>query len=172
MQWLHKLNLHLQALTQFRVLAASHMAAMSQLVQGRLTIDIIVPQHLKAIITDINKQLEGQGSSLHIQADVSLFYKQQDMVTVTHDTKFVYVKIRIPLSSPTTQFALYKIDAVPVPTSQDNVIYTIITQLPEWIAISLDTKSYISLSHKEVQHLRAALNTRNYLPRSQKLHVS
>ena len=86
------------------------------------------------------------------------------MVTSSHDNTFLYVKIKIPVSSTTTEFSLYKIDAVPVPTSSNNDIYTELYGFSRWFAISTNAYFFVEVPEEDIYLLKDVLNTRNYLP--------
>jgi hypothetical protein len=113
--WLHQYNINLHTLNQLRISAASQLSDINQLIKGRLSVNLVEPQHLRSILRDINTELQSKSDNLFIKSDINVFYTNNDMVTSSHDRKFLYVKIKIPVSSKTTEFSLYKIDAVPVP---------------------------------------------------------
>ena len=162
--WLHSYNLNIHGLAQLRTTAVSQLATVAQLAQGRLAAEILAPQHLKDIIKDINIRLAAHSPNLVITTDPLQFYRQEDLITVTHDVKYLYVKIRFPVSSPSSQFSLYKVDTVPVPTDQTTEVFTQLSGLPDWLAISSDASSFIPFHHDEAAQLKEILNTQNYLP--------
>jgi hypothetical protein len=163
--WLHNYNIHVNTLSQLRMTAASQLSAVSQLIQGRLTIDIIQPQHLRDIVSSINALLKQQSAGLYISSDISLYYRQANSITVSFDDYHLFVKIRLPVISPDTEFELYKVTALPVPTSQNNSIHTVLTGLSDWLAIAKDGLAFIELSHEQTHDMTQIMSPRNYLPR-------
>ncbi|MEY3028239.1 MAG: hypothetical protein RIQ77_322, partial [Pseudomonadota bacterium] len=144
--WLAKYDLKLGALHILQSKFQNLVGTVDELVHGRLTASLIPTDQLKAILQDVNRNVIKRSSHLHVPNDINVFYSTDNMISVTFDKNNLYVKIKIPIMNAATTFTIYKLDIVPMPTSVDSGVYTILTGLPDYLAISKDFSSYIELT--------------------------
>ena len=161
--WLHNYNVNVHTLSQIKMAAVAQLGDIDQLIRGRLSVNLIEPHYLRSILASVNQALKQQSSNLFVKPDITTYYKFDNMVISSHDEHFLYIKIKIPVSSPTTEFSLYKIDTVPVPTSVNNTIYTLMQGYQQWLAISRDGQAYLELTEPQAFQIKAVLNQRNFL---------
>ena len=80
-----------------------------------------------------------------MESDIRPYYRDSHLTKTTYDYTHIYIKIRIPIASPSSIFSLFRIDILPVPSAQHTDIYTLITNTQPWFAIARYNDSYFEL---------------------------
>jgi hypothetical protein len=145
MKLLHQFNVHIQALNAIYMSTVQNHHDLSEIIQGKLTINFISPNRLREILRFVNHKVQSVSPNLRVDVDVKQYYKAYGLVTCTHDNNHLYLKLRIPISHHSHRFELYEVTAVPVPVDHRNSsdIYTVISGFKPYLAVSTDKRSYI-----------------------------
>ena len=110
---------------------------------GSQYVDILVDT-----LQDISDILPTLGSFQISHREIGYYYHLND-VTYQRVDDNLYVKIKIPLTTTTTLFTLYRMNAVPIPLGADRKERSIVEMSKPYIAISHDNLFYIMLSESE-----------------------
>ncbi|MEY3028014.1 MAG: hypothetical protein RIQ77_97 [Pseudomonadota bacterium] len=163
--WLAKYDLQLHSLSILLSKFQSIISSVDELVQGRLTVGLLPPDQLRGILRFVNRKVKSKSSNLYVRSDIQFFYSISNMVSCTFDDRYLYLKLMIPLESSSSTFTIYKIDVVPMQTSHGSGVFTLLTNVSDYVGISKDFSSYIELSEFDNAKLQNALNIKNFFPR-------
>ena len=122
--------------------------ALQVLLQGYLPYLLVPPHELTHTLQDISDILPTLGSFQISHREIGYYYHLNDVTYQRVDDNF-YVKIKIPLTTTTTLFTLYRMNAVPIPLGADRKERSIVEMSKPYIAISHDNLFYIMLSESE-----------------------
>ena len=127
------------------------LQAFETLTNNKLSPRLIDPLTLEQLFTHIAQTLQEQ--YLHFSITNPNIESVYDRPTVTHyiNSDYVYIQISIPLSDYDATFKIFKIYNFPIPVTHNiTSIYTQYTNIPEYIAISLDNNHYMQLSSEQL----------------------
>ena len=121
------------------------------LLRGRLPIHLISPAKIKFILDEVTEHLSMNHPSFKIQYTQPSAYYQMGQVAYTRSEKYLYVKMRIPLSSSELLFHVYAVQNIPVAVMQNNHSFTKIKGLPAYLGVSSDRKFFTELDQVTYQ---------------------
>ena len=127
-----------------------NLHSMEHVASGSLVPNLITPFVLGNVITHIQNYLKTNFPNFTlISNSKSLYYSQSDCVSVRYNNKIVIMK-KFPLTNWNQRFSIYKVENFNIPISNNNSHATILTNLPNYVAISEDHKYYFQFDHKPV----------------------
>ena len=146
---LHQFNGHIQVLDEIYTNSIQRRHDLAQVIEGKLTVNLISPNELREILRFINQKVSSISPNLGISVDVREYYKALNLVTCTHENDYLYLKLRIPISDPSHKFDLFELAAVPVPVNykNDSEVYTLVSGFKPYLALSKDKKFYLELAN-------------------------
>ena len=124
--------------------------ALQTLLQGYLPYYFVPPKELDYALDKIATEIAKQGPFKLTHKEIGFYYHLQDIVYKL-DKQKLFIKLRIPLTTTTTAFSLYRVHSVPIPLTADQSDRTIIEIQKPYLAISSDKLFYMLLSHSEYQ---------------------
>ena len=105
------------------------------------------PAELATVLDNIKHDLYQYGSFQLAHEDIVNYYSLQD-ITYVRKNGYLYITVKIPLSSTNTIFTVYRIHSVPITLSLTNAETSIMNFDRPYFAISNDRLFYI-LSESE-----------------------
>ena len=124
--------------------------AIQTLLQGYLPYYFVPPEDLRAAIQAIGHELSKIGPFRLTHTEIGFYYHLEDIAYKLDNYK-LFIKIRIPVTTTTTAFTLYRVNSVPIPVAADKEDKTIIDISKPYLAISSDSLFYMLLSESEYQ---------------------
>jgi hypothetical protein len=137
-------------LIKFKTDILSWQKALRVLRSGRLPVSLVPIPQLATALGKLNGESRGHHDQLMVkQSDdlMSRIYNAQNSYGFLVE-KDLYIHSRFPLSSDTL-FRPYKIICLPIPVHSKEGGYTILSNMPDYLAISRDNTKFIALSHQE-----------------------
>ena len=136
------------------------------LVNGKLTPNIISPLVLTQLLKDVENNLQSLNSHMHVQCDNSYFYMHDHATITTLKNDVIYLKLRIPIASTSYDFALFKVDVVPVPANTNQSMFTKVSNVPPYLLISKDQEHFLELSSNDLDNINDPAYPRTLVPMS------
>ena len=125
--------------------------AIQTLLQGYLPYYFVPPQDLRYALDTIGYELSKTGPFKLTHTETGFYYHLQDIVYKLDNYK-LFIKVRMPVTTTTTAFTLYRVNSIPIPVAADKEDRTIIDILKPYLAISSDKLFYTLLSESEYQY--------------------
>ena len=106
------------------------------------------PDELTQTLKYIAEILPTYGSFRISHTEIGYYYHLND-VTYHRVNNKLFLKIKIPLTTTTTSFTLYRINTVPIPIGPDRQEHSLIQLKKPYLVISKDNLFYVTLSENE-----------------------
>ena len=148
---LQKVITSMSQLNRWDTLVYSRIQAINQLHQGYLPVHLIEPQTLSKVLTTIGASLKNNHPHYQLTYDPSISihpYYHFRKTTFLATSKYIYIKLKIPISPTTPLFQLYKVNTLPIPTPVHlpGNRPTQITGTADYFAVNPTNKLYAELS--------------------------
>lgn len=125
----------------------------NQLITGYLP-PILVPQNrLKKIITDITRRLDIDSLDTSLVETRPNFYYMMGSVVSTHSIKMdkVFAMVSFPIRADGGGLmSMYRVENIPITLNSTSRVSTRVTNVPEFLAISVDQRFYSEYSAVEI----------------------
>ena len=100
---------------------------------------------------EISTKLQELGGSFSIAHQNPAHYFQNRRVGYTQTNTTLFISVPISLTSDYSYFEVYELHAFPIHTNAGNPEATLITHLPEYLAISQNQEYYLELFYSELR---------------------
>ena len=158
--WINVLHVYalqyVDSLTDLRHKLTQELHMIQTLLEGYLPVEMVSPQTLRDTLEDIQERGDFATTFQFALTDLSAYYKMQDILyTVTRDQLFVTLKI--PITSTTTVYTVYRIQAVPIRISNERNETSVIELKDPYLAVSSDKMFYFTMSESQFQSCQGNL---------------
>ena len=116
-----------------------------------LPVNLILYRQIEQSLEEISTKLQERDGSFSIAHQTPVYYFQIRRVGYTQTNTTLFISVPIPLTSDDSFFEMYKLHAFPIHTNATNPGATLITHLPEYVAISQNQEYYPVLSYSELR---------------------
>ena len=117
------------------------------LLEGYFLMQFVTPAQLTDVLQEVDRLLSRQYPLFSVShTDPGYYYQNRD-VTFTKSEKYIYISIKIPVSSSTAYFDIYSLYSLPIPLNGTTANATLITNLPPYFGITRDGEFYTEFSH-------------------------
>ena len=125
--------------------------AVQTLLKGYLPAHLVPPEALKPILTSVRRFLQTQYPNFALShAEIADYYHLPN-VLYAHTSRYLYLTLRIPITTSDTMFELYKLTALPVPLTTTNTTgYTMIRETAPFLAMSPSGTFFFELTTEEL----------------------
>ena len=112
---------------------------------------LIPPKEIKRLYKQVDVALRYSYPRFHIAIkDYSFIYRTPG-IAYTWDNEYIYVQVRLPLSSYQSEYLIYKPTALSLPISQNHThSLTKLRNLPELFAVSVSQDFYFELTEHQL----------------------
>ena len=118
------------------------------LLRGYVPVQIVPPQQLLEIIGNISDYLQqNQPNYQVVYKQPASYYQMPGIVTYTTTENHLFIKIKIPLSTSSVLFEVFRVRSVPVSLAKEkgDKPFTEVTGLPDYLGIGQDKKFFTEL---------------------------
>ena len=124
------------------------------LIRGYLPPQLVKPHDIQQVLTEIKSQLP---SSFRLTHESPVYYYHIPDVTYSRHGQYLYIKIKIPLTTDADLFDVYKIYSLPIPINHESAQFSKIVTKKPYLAISKNKRFFSTLTQDELN--RCAGNT-------------
>ena len=118
----------------------------SNLAQGKMRQTLISPNTIATVLQQVQLELHKHFPEFQIShMNPQYYYKHPLFLSARHKGS-IYVTFKIPVTSFTSTFNVYKVLSVPVPVNKTSLHSTHLTDLPDYFAVSKDNQYYSSMT--------------------------
>ena len=158
--WINVLHVYalqyVDSLTDLRHKLTQELHMIQTLLEGYLPVEMVSPSTLSDTLDRIQDQGNFATTFQFALTDLSAYYKMQDILyTVTGDQLFVTLKI--PVTSTTTVYTVYRIQAVPIRISNERKETSVIELKDPYLAVSSDELFYFEMSESQFKSCQGNL---------------
>ena len=118
--------------------------------QRKLSPILIDHDTLTQTLQDIQSQLQQQHPDFTLVHKHPRYYYQSSKVLYAGQVEQILIVVEIPIASTTTRFNLYHVLTFPVPFNDSSADGTLITNLPDFVAISTDKRFVIEIPSSQM----------------------
>ena len=137
-------------LTALEQEAENYYLSVLQLTKGRLPPHLVRPEQLRLALNTISNKLRSTSGMTLSHDDISFYYKH-NLVLAMHNAESIIINLKIPVHARAAVMQLYQIQIFSVPHNTDSSRgRTKITNLPSYIAFSVNDEYYVELSESQV----------------------
>src|SRR6218665_1709953 len=128
--------------TSLEINLHSLLTAVESLKAGRLVPGLLHPENIWHVLVKIVKRLRATKSPVRVLVNNPFyFYKANNHVAVFH-RNLLGVSLKIPITTLPQHFNLYNVITIPKAIISDNPHSTLISDLPNYFAVSLENQFY------------------------------
>lgn len=129
----------------------------TQLQQRLLPIELVSPDHLEVILTEIDAVLTKNFPKFCIMFPTPRQYYDTSLNLVyTSTRRYLYIKIQIPLADNSMIFDVYDIHTIPLTLSHDSHQFSRLTNIPDFLGVSQDKNFFVELTTAQFQTCTSA----------------
>ena len=140
-------SIYNQMLMMHNSLLKSRVKAIGDVLQGKLTPDVISPQQLNNTLLHLRHDIGKLYVGLKLAKFTLWDYYSLDDITSVFKNGTLYVEIPVKLEMMDQTFALYEINSFPVPIDSNSHQATIIMDHIDILAVNTKQNSYFPVSH-------------------------
>ena len=145
---LHAYNVqHLQVISTLHAYSFRMLSAVQTLLQGLLPIQIVPPKDLQKVLESVSGNLLKSLPSFKITHNHIAYYYAHKLVSFAHSPDFLYIRLKIPITSGNTNFDVYSVNSLPMPVISNKTHgITEIIGHSKYLAVSSDHLLYAELN--------------------------
>ena len=123
------------------------LQAVRTLIQGYLPTHFISPETLRSILTLVRRMIQTQFPNFVLTHSEVAAYYQLPITLYAHSRKYLYITLRIPVTTSDSLYNLYRLTTIPVPLSPNQLIgYTQISGHTPFLAIATTGSYFFELT--------------------------
>ena len=134
----------MDALLNYRQLIQDRILALNMLNEHKLSPALISPAELSKSFQGLEQHLLKNFPPFRFGFDDLEYFYHVPVVMYTADDDYIYVMIKVPLTVMAARYHVYEVFSVPLATSKDKSQYTQISNLPQYVAFSIQGDTYTS----------------------------
>lgn len=146
-----------QKANEIQIQLSNFLSSIKALMNGQLTTHLISEHTLRKTLTDIISVLRTKFPQFSLIQNQPYKYYQHAKFLVTRRRSKLYITLKFPITSFAKPLALFKAISFPHPIKQTNTTHASqILDLPNFIAITSDHKSYTTFNYDTLYHCQVA----------------
>ena len=130
------------------------MNGISNLLQKKLTTDILPYSILKSTILNIQNILKDKRPGFHLMFKDPHFYFRHDHFFFHRQGNKIMITLKFPIGSLHKPLTLYKVKNFPVPLNVTSKHATSISDLPAYLAVTIDQNYYLEISKEQLDNCK------------------
>ncbi len=142
-------NQRIAALTLLQTQALEYLHDIQLLMTAKISPRLVPIETIKDIFQTITTRLSEERSTFFITNPNPVYFYNNPNFFFHSSDDYIYINLKIALSSYQSTFEVYKIITIPLPliNNQTNNLYTTY-KLPQYLALSTDKNYFIEISHE------------------------
>lgn len=133
------------------------VTGVTQLQKGILPSDLVSPDHLEEILEEISMVLTEKFPQFKILfPHPRQYYDTSLNLVYTSTTRFLYIKIQIPLADNSMIFDVYSIQSIPLTLTPNSSQFSQLTNIPDFLGVSQDRTFFVQLTTKQFSSCTSA----------------
>ena len=137
---------------QYRMHLIQLQNAVEEMVSGIISPVLITPGSMEQMLNDISTHLQNTSFRLAFPR-VDWFYRHVEFVAMQSNYT-LYISLKIPLTTFETQFDVFRLETLPLPTHDGEGHITQLSNMPPAIALSKDRQYYVDMTLTELLDYR------------------
>ena len=125
---------------------------------GKLPTQIIPEDELMKTLKRANQFVQTIADGLHVPFDPAILTRIYQLRTtrMVYMDKYIMFIVQVPILLAGPSFDVYRVEVLPTPIPSSNgqaqATYTLLTDMPDYLAISKDGSQFLHLEYQEYQH--------------------
>ena len=149
--FLHLINIHYTAaLSDVLNVLTVRNEGLHKLLQGFLPPELVSGYELDRTLAEIKRNLSGDNNIRPTHENFAYYFHIRD-ITYSRVNDTLFIKLKIPLSSTSDLFNIYRFHSVPMPIGQNRNESTRIAVEKNYLAVSQNNNFYATLSDTEYE---------------------
>ena len=152
--WINALHIYgaqySDTLSDIRLAMVRELQGIQTLLEGYLPVNLVPPHELRNVLRRIRHTVKERGQFVFAHTDIAAYYHLQD-ITYIRERDFLYITLKIPISSTTTVYTVYRIHSIPIMLGDSGVDRSIIQFDEPYLAVSDDRLFFFTMTEAEYQ---------------------
>lgn len=122
------------------------LRGVNTLIKGYIGPELIPVESLQKVLHMVTRVLRRKNTGFTLLYDKpSMYYQAKDLVAYTQTRQGILINLKIPLVSTLTQFHLYSVQSIDMPTNNTSANTTKIVDIEPYFAITMDQEYHASI---------------------------